>query len=241
MIPVAAGRMLRSMNIRALIPALLPVLLFCLLAPAPGAAEEIELTLPDPLSAELSEGRLKTLQDNIVETGIGRDAISSIDAPQFIDVENASLVVEDEEVVFIAQFAPDDVRIYPHSVMVWHQVVNDTTDSGERVAITYCPMSGSLVGYRAKVGQFTTNFGVTGMLVNDNTILYDRATNSMWPQLLGVARGSRASPWSGAHGSGRAKSTPRPRCFRAPRDFAAAMAATLTATIALTTAITTTA
>lgn len=173
----------------------LVVLLFCVLAPAlqgMAAEGEIELTLPDPLGADLSTGRLNTLKENIVETGLAPDAIRSIDAPIFVDISNAALVEDDKDVVFVADFGVNasgqrDVRIYPHSIMVWHQVVNDTTDMGERVAITYCPLTGSLVGYRSRVGDYTTNFGVTGLLVNDNAVLYDRATNSQWPQLLGAA------------------------------------------------------
>lgn len=32
-----------------------------------------------------------------------------------------------------------------------------------------------------------TEFGVSGMLVNSNLIMYDRATDSYWPQILGTA------------------------------------------------------
>jgi hypothetical protein len=49
----------------------------------------------------------------------------------------------------------------------------------------------------------TTTFGTSGMLSNSNLVMYDRATKSMWPQLLGVAvrgerKGERLSELGGA-------------------------------------------
>lgn len=54
---------------------------------------------------------------------------------------------------------------------------------GETVAITYCPLTGSTIG----VKRGDTTFGVSGQLVNNNLIMYDRATESLWPQILATA------------------------------------------------------
>lgn len=156
------------------------------LLPAPFA-RAVELTLPDPLAEELSEGRLATWENNLVETGVGRNAIPAILNPRFLDVEDASLVLDDKDVVFVADYGAGDVRIYPQNILVWHQVVNDVTKAKENVAVTYCPLTGTLAGYKVKLDAYTLRFGVTGDLVNNNSILYDRSTDSRWPQLLGIA------------------------------------------------------
>lgn len=164
------------------------ILLFIILLLLPAAAlRAVELTLPDPLSEEISEGRLATWDENVVETGVSRDAIPSLIQPHFLNTEDASLVMDDRDHVFVADYAATDVRIYPQNIMAWHQAVNDVTDAGEAVAVTYCPLSGSLVGYKCNLGNRILNFGVTGNLVNNNTILYDRNTASRWPQITGIA------------------------------------------------------
>ena len=43
------------------------------------------------------------------------------------------------------------------------------------------------MGYNSSVSGYSTRFGTTGKLINNNTLLYDRDTNSLWPQILGIA------------------------------------------------------
>jgi hypothetical protein len=50
------------------------------------------------------------------------------------------------------------------------------------IAVTYCPLTGTAIGYE----RGDVEFGVSGRLVNNNLIMYDRATDSWWPQVLGV-------------------------------------------------------
>jgi len=172
-------------------------LVLSLLGPAQTALA-VELTLPDPLAEELSDGRLATWEDNMVDTGVGLGAIPALTTPAFMNVQDASLVMDDQDVVFVADFGGQDIRIYPQEIMVWHQVVNDVTDAGTPVAVTYCPLTGTLAGYESTLNTRVLHFGVTGDLVNNNTVLFDRNTGSFWPQLTGVAfsgplRGKRLS------------------------------------------------
>lgn len=47
--------------------------------------------------------------------------------------------------------------------------------------MTYCPLTGTAVGFN----RGDDEFGVSGMLVNSNLIMFDRASESWWPQVLG--------------------------------------------------------
>ena len=89
------------------------------------------------------------------------------------------------DIVFVAEF-PSGIRIYPRLILVWHEIVNDVVD-GNPVSITYCPLTGSVIGYKGTIGRFKTGFGTTGMMLFNNQVLYDRSTDSHWPQLLGIA------------------------------------------------------
>lgn len=79
-----------------------------------------------------------------------------------------------------------EARAYPLWVLTWHEAVNDTL-GGEPILVTYNPLCDSAVVFDRRVGDETLTFGVSGLLFNSNTLLYDRrdaATGeSLWSQL----------------------------------------------------------
>jgi hypothetical protein len=155
----------------------------------PFLALILSLLLPLSLLAQdngsQGPGPLDALRDAVVDTGVGRDHIPALFSPRYISVSNASLSMDDGEVVFVATFFPDGVRIYPQLIMVWHEVVNDFIDDSQPVAITYCPLTGSLAAYRANIDRTLLSFGVSGRLLNSNTVLYDYFSASSWSQITG--------------------------------------------------------
>ncbi|CAH8281962.1 uncharacterized protein DUF3179 [Mariniflexile fucanivorans] len=77
----------------------------------------------------------------------------------------------------------DDVRAYPHVILDWHEIVNDNIGTVS-VAVTYCPLTGTGIGWNRVIKGKETTFGVSGLLYNTNLIPYDRETNSNWSQIL---------------------------------------------------------
>jgi hypothetical protein len=145
----------------------------------------LSLSLASVSAGDIPESRLKLLAKSIIDTGLNRDGIPSIDQPKFISVADASLGMDLEEVVFILE-ASKETYIYPQKIMVWHEIVNDVIED-QVVAVTYCPLTGSTVGYSGEIPPYRTYFGTTGRLVNSNLLMYDRSTNSEWPQIAGTA------------------------------------------------------
>ncbi len=146
----------------------------------------LHLCLPPQTMAEApSTAALQRMADHLTDTGIKFDQIPSLTKPHYLPVADAALSMDGDEQVFVARF-PSGVRIYPQRIMVYHEIVNEDLD-GMRVSITYSPLTGALVGYRGRAGRFDTSFGVSGNLLNANTVLFDRATGSLWPQLFGIA------------------------------------------------------
>ncbi|MGH9138115.1 MAG: DUF3179 domain-containing protein [Acidimicrobiales bacterium] len=128
---------------------------------------------------------LDRLADNVVSGGPPKDGIPAVDEPQFVGAADA-VFVSDDDVVFGLVLA-GEAHAYPQLVLVWHEIVNDRFPDGP-ISVTYCPLTGSAVGFRgtAPDGDPYT-FGTTGKLVNSNLLMYDRQTDSEWPQLLGAA------------------------------------------------------
>ncbi len=80
----------------------------------------------------------------------------------------------------------EETRAYPLRVLTWHEIANDVVD-GVPVAVTYCPLCNSGVAFERTVEGEETTFGVSGLLYADNLVMFDRATESLWPQLTGQA------------------------------------------------------
>jgi len=120
-------------------------------------------------------------QDNVLDGGPGKDGIPALDAPDFIEVHQVDFL--DEEDLIIGFKVGNEVRGYPHPILDWHEIIND--DIGHTsVAITYCPLTGTGIGWNRNLSTGNTTFGVSGLLYNTNLIPYDRGTDSNWSQML---------------------------------------------------------
>lgn len=61
-------------------------------------------------------------------------------------------------------------------------MVNDQL-SGTPIVVTYCPLCGTGMVFRAERNGQRVLFGVSGLLYNSDVLLYDRETESLWSQL----------------------------------------------------------
>jgi hypothetical protein len=83
----------------------------------------------------------------------------------------------------VGVFVEGEYRAYPHKILNWHEVVNDSVLSNNFV-LSYCPLTGSALAWDVDEGAANPEFGVSGLLYNSNLILYDRASSSRWSQML---------------------------------------------------------
>lgn len=123
---------------------------------------------------------LSFVRNNLLAGGPPKDGIPAIDEPRYVSAEEAErlgIVAGDDVVYGIERYG--GAKAYPQSVMYWHEIVNEEFN-GEKVSITYCPLTGSVIGFKGK------NLGVSGELYNSNLVMYDRATDARIPQILGV-------------------------------------------------------
>ena len=122
---------------------------------------------------------------DILRGGPPRDGIPSIDQPVF---QTAAKYREfSNSVQVLGVYFQGIAKAYPINIMDWHEVVNDDF-KGQAVTITYCPLCGSGIAFKADVKQGANKeFGVSGLLYNSDVLLYDRATHSLWSQIMGKA------------------------------------------------------
>ena len=117
----------------------------------------------------------------VFDGGPGKDGIPSIDNPQFASVDEVTFLRDDDLVLRFAD--NDDVRAYSHRILDWHEIVNDDIND-HSLAVIYCPLTGTGIGWNRLINGTKTTFGVSGLLYNSNIIPYDRFTDSNWSQLM---------------------------------------------------------
>ena len=118
---------------------------------------------------------------DVLDGGPGRDGIPALTNPTFTSLDNTGVLLDTDLIIGFKQ--GDDVRAYQHIVLDWHEIVNDKIGDVS-LAVTYCPLTGTGIGWNRIVNDRETTFGVSGLLYNTNLIPFDRATSSNWSQIL---------------------------------------------------------
>lgn len=118
--------------------------------------------------------------DEVFDGGPGRDGIPALVFPQVANQSEINFMDDDELITAI--LIGDSVRGYPHQIMDYHEIVNDSMNDIS-FALTYCPLTGSAIGWNRTLNGATTTFGVSGLLYKNNLIPYDRMTGSNWSQM----------------------------------------------------------
>jgi hypothetical protein len=155
---------------------------------ATAGAAEVPDDAPD-VSGWKTDWSKSTIDLSELIRGIGasdpRDVITPLDEPAFESVDAASEWLEGREPVALLELG-GEARAYPLRILTWHEIVNDQV-AGVPVAITYCPLCNSAVGFDRRVAGETLRFGVSGLLRKSDLVMWDRQTESLWQQINGEA------------------------------------------------------
>jgi hypothetical protein len=135
--------------------------------------------------------RRDELRSHAVSGGPPKDGIPSIDDPKFVGADAVDFLDPGDPVFGVVRDGV--VKAYPQKILVNHEIVNDHLGDLP-VAVTYCPLTGTVQGFE----RGETTFGVSGRLINNNLIMYDRATETWWPQILAT---SIPGPWNDTPGT----------------------------------------
>jgi hypothetical protein len=142
-------------------------------------------TAARPPKTAAEDGSVQGLDPAQIQTVIPRDGIPAIDEPHFDAVSDVDWLADEEPVVALE--VDGDARAYPLQIMTWHEIVNDKV-GGVPVAVTFCPLCNTALAFeRPVISGDATTFGTSGKLINSNLLMYDRATESLWPQVTGIA------------------------------------------------------
>ncbi|MEW6753509.1 MAG: DUF3179 domain-containing protein [Candidatus Latescibacterota bacterium] len=129
--------------------------------------------------------------DRIVSGGVPKDGIPALTNPPLAGPGGTPFLSDADLVLGVV--IGGQARAYPHNIGWWHEIVNDQV-AGIPIAVTYCPLTGTGLVFAAEDeagGPF--ELGVSGLLFNNNLVMYDRRDGrTLYPQLLFTAvRGQR--------------------------------------------------
>jgi hypothetical protein len=116
--------------------------------------------------------------------GPPRDGIPSLDYPKFISASGAEFLSPDDILLGIDFNGVQ--KAFPIGILDYHELVNDTFN-GQPVTVSYCPLCGTGMVFNPMVKGDQLEFGVSGLLYNNDLLMYDRNTNSLWSQMEGRA------------------------------------------------------
>lgn len=120
----------------------------------------------------------------IFQAGPGKDGIPSLEIPRFTNADKSDFLLEDDLVIGIVH--QGIAKAYPLRIMNYHEVINDQFGD-EHVVVTYSPLTASVAAFAADIDGKVHTFGVSGLLYNNNLLLYDWETESLWSQLKAQA------------------------------------------------------
>ncbi len=146
-----------------------------------------------PSSNEELTSLCRELQDDAAFAA-SKDAISALTDPELVAANDAQAgyLLPTDRVIGL-NIAGQYIAV-PHNVLWFHEIAN--FDLFE-LAVTYCPLTGStMVFQRSAVDG--AEFGVSGLLLKNNLVMYDRAAvareETLWPQMVA---GGRCGPGEG--------------------------------------------
>ncbi len=148
-----------------------------------GVSDENNNVGPNNLGGNANSNDWLVPINEVFDGGPGKDGIPALENSELTTPEVAEATYLDPLDLVIGYKSGDEVRAYPHKILDWHEIANDKIN-GENVAITYCPLTGTAIGWNRELSSGLTTFGVSGFLFNTNLIPFDRKTDSNWSQML---------------------------------------------------------
>jgi hypothetical protein len=141
------------------------------------------------ISAATLKAQCLVPEDQIVSGGPGKDGIPSLTNPEVVSAAEGDTFMLAEDLV-LGVVVNGEARAYPHAILWWHEIINDVL-GGKPVTVSFCPLTGSGLVYDPVIDEGDEgqvfNFGVSGLLFDNNLILFDRTTDTLWSQMRSQA------------------------------------------------------
>ena len=126
------------------------------------------------------------LTQHLLSGGPPRDGIPSMTNPAFARASRVTYIRDEDMVVGVVRNGV--AKAYPENLGWWHEIINDEI-GGEFISVSLCPLTGTPMVFDATdVDGSQFEFGVSGLLINSNLVMYDRRDDTtLFPQMIYTA------------------------------------------------------
>ena len=142
------------------------------------------LSLIDPSYAGLLSGdpAAGLRPDLLLWGGTAVDEVAPLRDPVFVHrLEERYLLADD---VVFGLVLDGRARAYPRRIVGWHQLIEDEIGD-ETAAIVFCPPCGGAVAYDPRVDGERYDLGISGLIYESRSLLFDSQSNSLWDAFTG--------------------------------------------------------
>lgn len=126
------------------------------------------------------------LNAHLISGGVGQDGIPALTNPLFVTPDEVHYLQPDDLVMGVV--IEGQARAYPHNFGWWNEIINDRFEA-RSIAVTFCPLTATGLVFDATDSDGSQiEFGVSGMLINSNLVMYDRRDGqTLYPQMIYTA------------------------------------------------------
>ena len=120
----------------------------------------------------------------LISGGVAKDGIPALTRPDFVfsNSEDAGYLSDTDMVLGV--FMNGVAKAYPHNIGWHHEIVNDVI-SKQDIVVTFCPLTGTGLVFNGSGDlESPLELGVSGLLFNNNLVMYDRRDDAtLYPQM----------------------------------------------------------
>jgi len=126
------------------------------------------------------------LTNHIRSGGPPKDGIPALANPTFVAPSEVSYVQDAELVMGLV--INGEPRAYPYNISWWNEIINDRVGD-KSFTVALCPLKGTSQAFNSThTDGSQIEFGVSGLLINSNLVMYDRRDgNTLYPQMIFTA------------------------------------------------------
>ena len=125
--------------------------------------------------------------ERILSGGVPPDGIPALTDPPFVEIASGEAAYLRDDDLVLGAVVNGEAKAYPHNMGWWHEIINDTI-GGQPIVVSFCPLTSTGLVFNGQSSDGSRiQVGVSGLLFNNNLIMYDRRDNAtLYPQMLHV-------------------------------------------------------
>jgi len=142
------------------------------------------LSFIDPRYAELlsDDREYKLRPELLIWSRAAPNEVEPLRDPPLVHRVEERYLSEDD--VVYGLLLNGESRAYPRRIVSWHEIIEEEV-GGEPVVIAFCRPCGGAVAFDPRVGEQRYTLGVSGLIHDSRSLLFDEETGSLWDLLSG--------------------------------------------------------